>query len=328
MIYLYSKIYNNTNKSYIYAGNSVYSVIKDEIKITEQPTLEAAIGYRNVLFTNKAVNWLTETFGEAVDSTELFYTLTGYLFPTDTASLIEATQIGYKKCRNAKVLIYFDEFEDGNRDEFHNFALEFLKYNNKENIFIYSELRESEELQNKLKDILAMEKDLSLEVLNHSLNMNIGEIDTIGIKSSVPFKIEISKDNQVLPYPNDYLTITPQMDSYPSTTQEVQFEGLKEGLVNVKISAKNAFMEKSVDWDLFIADPNNVQQGGYTKSEVDTKLQELETKITSLIDTKLEELEIRLQEGIDRDEIKIEQLIASIDNLKARVKKLEGGVAP
>lgn len=328
MIYLYSKIYKNTNKDYIYAGNSVYSVIKDEIKITEQPTLEAAIGYRNVLFTNEAVNWLTDTFGEAVDSTELFYSLTGYLFPTDTASLMQATQIGYKKCSEAKVLIYFDKFDDSDRSEFHKFALEFLKHNNKENIFIYSEIKESEELQNKLKDILAMEKELSLDVLNRSLNMDIGETDTIGIKSSVSFKIEISKDNQVLPYPNDYISITPHLDSYPSATKEVQFEGLKEGLVNVKISAKNAFMEKSIDWDLMITDPNNIQQGGYTKSEVDTKLQELETKLSNLMDTKLEELEINLQTEIDATEIKIEQLIASIDNLKERVKKLENGVAP
>lgn len=328
MIYLYSKIYRNTNKDYIYAGNSIYSVIKDEIKITEQPTLEAAIGYRNVLFTNEAVNWLTDTFGEAVDSTELFYSLTGYLFPTDTAALMQATMIGYKKCRAAKVLIYFDMFEDNDKTEFINFTKEFLSENSKDNIFIYSELEASEELQNRLKSILAMEKDISLEVLNHSLNMNVGEIDTIGIKSSVDFKIEISKDDQVLPYPNDYLSITPHLDTYPLTTQEVQFEGLREGLVNVKISAKNAFMEKSIDWDLFIADPNNVQQGGYTKSEVDTKLQELETKLSNLMDTKLEELEIKLQTEIDAAEIKIEQLIASIDNLKERVKQLENGATP
>lgn len=328
MIYLYSKIYKNTNKNYIYAGNSVYSVIKDEIKITEQPTLEAAIGYRNVLFTNEAVNWLTDTFGEAVDSTELFYSLTGYLFPTDTAALMQATMIGYKKCREAKVLIYFDMFEDNDNAEFLNFSKEFLINNSEENIFIYSEIKDDEELQHKLKSILSMDKDISLEVLNHSLNMNVGEIDTISIKSSVDFKIDISKDNQVLPYPNDYVSITPHLDIYPLTTQEVKFEGLKDGLVNVKIYAKNAFMEKSIDWDLVIADPNNVQQDGYTKSEIDTKLQELDTKLSNIMDTKLEDLEIKLQTEIDTAEIKIEQLIASIDNIKERVEQLENGATP
>lgn len=310
MIYLYSKIYKNSNRDYIYANRNTYSVIKDGIKITEQPTLDTAVGYRNVLFTNKAVNWLTDTFGEAVDSTELFYSLTGYLFPTDTAALMQATQIGYKKCRQAKVLIYFDMFLDKDDSEFRNFLAEFLSNNNKDNVFLYSQLQDNTDLQDKVKEILSMEKDISLDVLDYKFNMDIGDIDTIKIKSSHKFRVEFDYDGQTNVKDNPIIAVSPKQDEYSKDITELQFEAIGAGQISVRIVSENSFTEKSVGWDLVVSDPNQGVVDTYTKAEIDEKFKAVNESIAEI--TK-----------------KYDDIVAKMTTLEARIEALENaGVAP
>lgn len=300
MIYLYSKIYKNGNRDYIYANRNTYSVIKDGIKLTEQPTLDSAVGYRNVLFTNEAVNWLTQTFNEAVDSTELFYSLTGYLFPTDTASLMQAIQLGYKKVRKAKVLIYFDMFLDKDNSEFKNFLAEFLKENKESNVFLYSQLKDDVKLQEQVKEILALEKGIELDVLNYRFNMNLGDVDTIRIKSSDKFKIEFDYDGQTNVKDNPVIKVTPAQDEYENNVSEVQFEAIGVGAVGVRVVSQNAFIEKMVGWDLSVIDPNQGATDTYTKTEIDSKLADIADILKELknnnsdMASRVDELEARI----------------------------------
>ena len=72
--------------------------------------------------------------------------------------------------------------------------------------------KKNTDLQDKVKEILSMEKDISLDVLDYKFNMDIGDIDTIKIKSSHKFRVEFDYDGQTNVKDNPIIAVSPKQE--------------------------------------------------------------------------------------------------------------------
>lgn len=242
MIYLYNKVYNNKNLDYIFANAKGFSVVRDGVEITIQPTKEDAIGFRQVMLGAECVKWLEDTFAEPVESTHLFHSLNGILFPNDKETLVEVRFLAKKAVQDAKALIIYDLHTDSDNDEAEDIKNAFLIKNLPENIFYYSQLREDKNLQQQLIDLLAETMDITLVVTSDKAEIEVGEFVDLNVKCSTLFKIE-SSANDILQVDANQGKDEPEWQN-PLADTNTRINALAEGEATIKITAKNRLTQK------------------------------------------------------------------------------------
>lgn len=242
MIYLYNKVYNNKNLDYIFANAKGFSVVRDGVEITIQPTKEDAIGFRQVMLGAECVKWLEDTFAEPVESTHLFHSLNGILFPNDKETLVEVRFLAKKAVQDAKALIIYDLHTDNDNDEAEDIKNAFLIKNLPENIFYYSQLRDDKNLQQQLIDLLAETMDITLVVTSDKAEIEVGEFVDLNVKCSTLFKIE-SSANDILQVDANQGKDEPEWQN-PLADTNTRINALAEGESTIKITAKNRLTQK------------------------------------------------------------------------------------
>lgn len=242
MIYLYNKVYNNKNLDYIFANAKGFSVVRDGVEITIQPTKEDAIGFRQVMLGAECVKWLEDTFAEPVESTHLFHSLNGILFPNDKETLVEVRFLAKKAVQDAKALIIYDLHTDSDNDEAEDIKNAFLIKNLPENIFYYSQLKECKNLQQQLIDLLVETMDITLVVTSDKAEIEVGEFVDLSVKCSTLFKIE-SSANDILQVEANQGKDEPEWQN-PLADTNTRINALAEGEATIKITAKNRLTQK------------------------------------------------------------------------------------
>ena len=242
MIYLYNKVYNNKNLDYIFANAKGFSVVRDGVEITIQPTKEDAIGFRQVMLGAECVKWLEDTFAEPVESTHLFHSLNGILFPNDKETLVEVRFLAKKAVQDAKALIIYDLHTDSDNDEAEDIKNAFLIKNLPENIFYYSHLKEDKNLQQRLIDLLVETMDITLVVASDKAEIEVGEFVDLSVKCSTLFKIE-SNANDILQVDANQGKDEPEWQN-PLADTNTRINALAEGEATIKITAKNRLTQK------------------------------------------------------------------------------------
>lgn len=280
MIFLYNKIYGSKNLDYIFANKSSWSFVVDGVNISTQPTRTDAIGYKQVYFTNKATNWLVDTFGANVHSPMLFYTLTGLIYALDSESKQRVLQLAKQQASKDRVLVLYDLNTDGDDNEYAEIYQAFCEFRPKENVFLYSELVASVEQQNRLKAILAESADVALSIKNTILEVEVGQSLTLDIETNAKFTIESSANDILEVDFNRGKTELEWQD--PFGVVNTQINALAEGSATIKVVARNAVAqaESSVILQAVIIVPPNPLEERVDRLEV--SVAELQTSNTDI----------------------------------------------
>ena len=344
MIYLYNKVYANKNLDYIFANSKGYSVIRNDIEITIQPTKEEAIGFRQVMLGAEVVKWLETTFAEPVESTHLYHSMNGILFPNDKETLVEVRYLAKKAVQDAKALIIYDLHTDADNDEAEDIKSAFLIKNLPENIFYYSALKEDKDLQQQLIDLLTETREIDLTISADKAVIEVGEFIELNIKSSTLFKIESSADD-ILEVDFNQAQDEPLWQN-PLTPTNTKINALAEGEATITVTAKNKLTQKTATIDLKavitpVPDPliervEKLEQGlDGVKAQLETHAQLLATHTTLIESAKNDITAIKNELADVKDRITLaEQAIrdnkiecdTKITDLTARIDALEANI--
>lgn len=157
MIQAYIKLFNNTNRAYIYENPSRnnFMISRGGGDIKQMPTLDMAILYRQSFLANEALCWLTHTFKAEIFCPEIYHYMIGYTNKHDTEVQELAHEVSLLNAGDSEGLIYLDLCLDNKEDTYYQEVKDaFLANNQESNIFVYSELKTSSTKQQELQTLI------------------------------------------------------------------------------------------------------------------------------------------------------------------------------
>lgn len=245
MIQAYVKLFGNTNKSYIFENpvKSNFIINRGEGDIAYMPTLDMATLFRQSFLANEALQWLTHTFKDKFYSPELYVYMIGYTNKNITAEHQTIHELSVARAKNrSKILIYLDFCLDNDDWEWQEIKGAFLESQSESEIFLYSELMESEDKRQELQDLItALRAGTStarttLSVSPSTLSLYEGDTGSLTITTNASDYTATMGDDTIATFDKNTSQVTALNEGSTSLTITAQADGATEKTSNVSIA--------------------------------------------------------------------------------------------